>query len=194
MVKSTLTPVSFRYRRILLIILQIFQKSSLSSLPPSLPPSPLLLLLLPSVCHPPPARPPARLLLQTQLRGCLDPVGNPHRRECELRRQHLAHPPINLSLFFLSSSSSSSSFFRPSLCCVIVTSLISHPPLHSGNCPLFVFCPLRNKTPSPFNVRFLPLNSLWQLQTFLQRLIRTGIDNQPATCTGFCWTCCRFIN
>lgn len=52
-----------------------FQNSFLPSLSPT--PSSSSSSSPPSVCHPPPTRPPARLLLQTQLRGRLEPCGNP---------------------------------------------------------------------------------------------------------------------
>lgn len=125
------------------------QNSSLSSLSPASPAPP-------SVCHPPPARPPARLLLQTQLRGRLDSVEVPHRRECDLRRQN----PITLPSLFLFS-------VRPSAYSLtsLVAFLISHPPTRED----IFFSPLLCGTRlSPF----LFLNTL-----FPHRLIRTGIES-----------------
>lgn len=113
---------------------------------------------------------------------------SPHRCECEPWRPHLVHPPINLSLFLL--------------LLLLLFLLLFLPPLqhHSSIPHLSSFCTTWEAAffppwgPPPVEQdfdcfshcsSFSHLVSPARNRPVLQRLIRTGVDNQPATVLHF---------
>lgn len=113
----------------------------------------------------------------------------PHRCECEPWRPHLVHPPINLSLSLLLLLLLLLFLLFCLLCNITPAFLISHPSAPLEKLPFFPpLGPPLNKTLIPCFSHcstFSHLVSPARNRPVLQRLIRTGIDNQPTTVLHF---------